>query len=99
MQRDGQFTADRRYPARRLVVARLTKTQGRAVSELQEHTQALALIDDINDRARQAIMRGIGDAVRDPQLLALGREHQRLAVPDRARALQDSKGPRGARGG
>jgi hypothetical protein len=49
MQAHVQDFADRRDVPDRLVVARLTQAEARAVVERDEDAQALALIDDIAD--------------------------------------------------
>src|SRR6266568_3598454 len=68
---DGETAAKRRNAAIGFVMAGLAQAQRRAIRQREKNTQAFALVDDVGDRAGQAVAGRVAGAIVDQQLLAV----------------------------
>src|SRR3954467_957939 len=98
MKGHGETAAERRDAAVGLVIARLAQAEPGAIGKRQEDAEALALIDDVGDRAGQPIAGVVRRAVVDQQLFAVHGEHQRVPVGNGPGAAQKDIAERNAGG-
>src|SRR3954467_15840855 len=98
MKGHGETAAERRDAAVGLMIARLAQAEPDAIGERQEDAEALALIDDVGDRAGEPIAAAAPRAVVDQQLFAVHGEHQRVPVGRGAGAAQKDIAERSSSG-